>query len=71
MRPLSTAVFALITALAGFAASGCIDMNHADACTSDGQCRFGRVCNLLTGECVDPSHSQRPVAERPDGGAAP
>jgi hypothetical protein len=50
-RLLLTSVLA--TSLATVAI-GCVDLNQADGCVSDDECRYGRTCSALTGQCVGP-----------------
>lgn len=46
--------------------SGCVDFEQADGCTSDDDCRYGRICSAELGKCVDPGISSGPV-DQPDG----
>ncbi|QDG50647.1 hypothetical protein FIV42_07850 [Persicimonas caeni] len=54
-----------ICLLAAALLGGCIDFNQHDDCTSDDDCRFGRVCSEITGACVDTASTSDTV-DSPD-----
>ncbi len=46
--------FVCLLAAALAVLSGCTDLSQDDGCTSDSQCRFGRICDDMTGQCTGP-----------------